>query len=208
MKPIKAWHFVTKDRRLRYGDNRYVRAGMVQEMAGDGAPLLCERGMHASTSLLDALRCAPGPIVCRVEIWGDVALGDDKLCGRFRRVLWTVDATVVLHEFACWCAERALRRAKVTDKRCWGAIEAKRAWLRGEISSSELDAARAAAMDAARAAASAAAWVAARAAAWAAAWVAAWAAAWAAALDAAWDAERKAQDRHLVCMLRDARRTA
>ena len=188
MKPIKAWHFVTADRRLGYDDGRQVRAGRVYAMrpavddygVAYDYPHLCRAGMHGSTDLLDALRYAPGPIVCRVEIWGDVALGDDKLCGRFRRVLWTVNADTILHEFACWCAERALRRAKVTDKRCWGAIEAKRAWLRGEIGDSELDAA----------------------------WAAAWAAARDAARDAARAAERKAQGRKLVRMLRDARRTA
>ena len=54
----------------------------------------------------------------------------------------------VLHEFACWCAERAL---PAWEKRCPGdnrprlAIEAKRAWLRGGETDEELAAARSAA---------------------------------------------------------------
>ena len=99
-----------------------------------------------------------------------------------------------LHEFACICAERALKLAGVTDERCWNAIKAKRAWLRGEISDDELDAAWAAAW----AAASAAAWDAERAAAWAAASAAAWDAASAAAWDAAGAAER-AEERKWQC---------
>src|SRR5699024_6815760 len=88
-----------------------------------------------------------------------------------------------LHEFACICAERALTLAHVKDERCWNAIKAKRAWLRGEISDDELDAAWAAAWDAAWAAA------------WDAAWDAARDAAWDAARDAAWDAESAAERR-------------
>lgn len=62
----------------------------------------------------------------------------------------------LLHEFACRCAEYALSFIEKPDPRSVAAIEAKRAWLRGEISDDELAAASAAAWDA-RAAASAAA---------------------------------------------------
>jgi hypothetical protein len=86
----------------------------------------------------------------------------------------------ILHEFACRCAERVLKKAKVTDERSWNAIKTKRAWLKGEATDEELRAARAAAWDAA-------AWDAAAAAA-AAAWDAAWDAAAAAARDAEWAA--------------------
>ena len=95
-----------------------------------------------------------------------------------------------LHEFACRCAEEALKLVKDPDPRSVAAIEAKRKWLKGEISDEELAAAWAAAW-----AAWAAAWDAANVAAWdaasdaasAAAWVA-WASASAAASDAASDA--------------------
>ena len=94
----------------------------------------------------------------------------------------------LLHEFACRCAELALRLIENPDPRSVAAIEAKRSWLRSEIADSELDAARDAARAAAWDAAEAAAEAAARAAAEAAARDAAWAAARAAARDAAWDA--------------------
>ena len=63
----------------------------------------------------------------------------------------------ILHEFACRCAEYALSFVESPDPRSVAAIEAKRKWLRGEISDDELTAARAAASAAASAAARAAA---------------------------------------------------
>ena len=64
----------------------------------------------------------------------------------------------ILHEFACRCAEYALSFVDNPDPRSIAAIEAKRKWLRGEITDAELYAAWAAARDAARAAARDAAW--------------------------------------------------
>jgi len=56
------------------------------------------------------------------------------------------------HEGACVFAERALVReredGREPDPRSWAAIEAKRAWLRGEITDTELHAARGAASEA------------------------------------------------------------
>jgi len=165
---ILAWYFLKEDRKLRYAPYTPVEPGQVLRVEG---PLeLCRRGLHASIRPLDALRYAPGSIVCRVEMGGDIIHGDDKLCASERKTLWVADATRTLHEFACWCAERALLRerdaGREPDPRSWDAVEAKRAWLRGEID----DKALAAAADAAAAAA--------RDAAWAAAWDTAWDAAW------------------------------
>lgn len=67
-----------------------------------------------------------------------------------------IDAPI-LHEFACRCAEMELSRINKPDARSVAAIEAKRKWLRGEISDKELVAARDAAMAAACAAARSAA---------------------------------------------------
>ena len=89
----------------------------------------------------------------------------------------------ILHEFACVCAEYALSLLGNPDPRSVKAIETKRAWLRGEATGRELDAAS---DDA-----------------WEAAWEAIWedresarAAAWAArdASRAAWDVVRAARD--------------
>ena len=156
-----AWHLLSEDKRLGYGDGRLVEVGQTLEC--EGKPVLCDNGLHGSAMLIDALRYASGPIVCRVEIDGDVIEGEDKLCGRRRTVLWMLDATRILHEFACACAEDALALVEQPDERSVAAIEAKRAWLRGEITDGELDSA----WDAARAATGAVAWSATRNAVWA-----------------------------------------
>ena len=125
----------------------------------------------------------------------DGVSNEDKLWAVLREEF--IDAPV-LHEYACRCAEYALTFVREPDSRSIAAIEAKRKWLRGEISNDDLTAARAAAGAAAVAAANAA-WTAARAAANAAraaardaAWDAAWGAAWGAAnaaRDTAWEHE-------------------
>jgi len=122
---------------------------------------------------------------------GKIELGYDKLCGTARKCLWRLDSDKILHEFACRCAEISLRIAGVTDERCWMAIEAKRQWVRGEITDKELAAARDEAWEAARDEARDAARDAAREAVWYAARDAAWAAARETARDAAWAAQNK-----------------
>ena len=115
----------------------------------------------------------------------------DKLWAVLREEF--IDAPV-LHEYACRCAEYALTFVREPDSRSIAAIEAKRKWLRGEISNDDLTAAWAAACDAAwaaAAAAAAAAWTAADAALAAARAAAAWAAANAAANAAAREHEVK-----------------
>ncbi len=201
MKPIKAWHFVANDYRLGYEDNRIVRAGKTYKLKS-GKPDLCRNGMHGSKRILDALGFARGAIICRVEIWGDVIQDDDddKLCGTHRKVLDVIDATNILHEFACRCAEDALALIEKPDPRSIAAIQAKRDFVAGKITAEELAAAESAAESAARSAESAA-WSAARSAesaAWSAAsaaWSAesaAWSAAWS-ARSAAWSAARSAE---------------
>lgn len=87
---IKAWHFLPADRCLRYEDRRKVVDGESLEMAPNQTypvPTLCESGMHASIKLLDALSHAPGLVLCRVAVSGDVVEGSDKITGRHRRNL-------------------------------------------------------------------------------------------------------------------------
>ena len=134
----------------------------------------------------------------------DGVSNEDKLWAVLREEF--IDAPV-LHEYACRCAEYALTFVREPDSRSIAAIEAKRKWLRGEISNDDLAAARAAAWTAAWTAARAAATAArvavnaAAAAAWTAAdaatgaaWTAARVAARAAARAAAWTAVNAAAD--------------
>jgi hypothetical protein len=103
MKPIKGWHFLPEGRRLRYGDGRVVQVGKVYRWS-EGTFGLCDGGMHMSRNILDALRYAPGPILCRVESVGRVIEGGDKLVAEGRKVLWLIDATDVLRAFDRRCA--------------------------------------------------------------------------------------------------------
>ena len=206
---MKAWHFLREDKRLGYDDGRLVEVG--HKLTCEPFNIkLCEKGFHGSVKLMDALKYAPGPIVCRVELSGKIIKGDDKYVASGRTVINMADATNVLQEFACLCAEDALKLVKNPDPRSFAAIEAKRKWLRGEITDMELYAAWDAALEtawAARAAARAAAGAAAgdaagaaRAAALAAARDAAVDAA-GAAWDAAWAAARDAQNKRLTRMV-------
>jgi hypothetical protein len=154
------WHWLQEDRRLRWGTKELVEVG--KTIRYEGELVLCESGLHASEKAIDSLGYAPGSIICRVALGGQIIEGGDKVVAAERTVLWMADATNTLHEFACRCAETALKTAKVEDVRCWAAIETKRKWLKGEATDAELAAAWAAAWDAARDAARDAAWAAAR----------------------------------------------
>lgn len=206
-----AWHFLPQDRRLRYPPHTLVEPG--QTLRVDPPIKLCERGLHASVRALDALKYAPGPVVCRVRLGGQIKIDDDKAVATERTCLWMADATQVLHEFACWCAEEALLRERAAgrepDPRSWAAIETKRRWLHGEATEAELAAASEAAWAAAWAAVNAAARVAAEAAALAADRAAVNAAALVAdraiVWFAAWDAARAAQNAKLEEMLEERR---
>lgn len=213
------WHWLAEDRRLRFGTREVVEVS--QTYTAEGPLVICKNGVHASRRALDALEYAPGPVICRVRLSGEIQHDTDKSVARSRTVLWMADATPVLHEFALVCGEDALGMMAAVgeepDLRSWAALDVKRRWLKGEATNEELAAARAAAWDAAwdaawateRAAASAAARATASATAWATIWDAAWdaardaarAAAWAAARDAAWDTARAAQNTVLEQML-------
>src|SRR5690606_392190 len=149
------WHFVAADRRLRWPLRRGEPRPVVepgQTLRVEGPPVLCKRGLHASRRGLDALQYAPGPVVCRVRLGGEIVEGADKAASTERTVLWLADATRVLHEFALWCAERALTREREAGRepnpRAWAALEVKRRWLEGAATDEELVAAWGSAFDA------------------------------------------------------------
>jgi hypothetical protein len=168
---------------MQFSPRTVVETGQTYTCEGKLIP--CKNGLHASRRIIDALKYAPGPIICRVELSGEIIYDTDKAVARHRKVIWMLDATNVLHEFACRCAEDALALVGNPDPSSIAAIQAKRNWMKGKITDKGLVAARATARDAARDAARDVA----RAAAWDAAWIAAKDAAWAAAKGAARDAE-------------------
>jgi hypothetical protein len=172
-KALLAWHFLPDNRQTEY-THVPVEVGTIIT-ARNGIQLCC-RGPHASLQVRDALRYASGSVICRVKCWGDIIQDDTKFVSTHRQVIAMADATNVLHEFACVCAESVFHLAGEYRPVCEAAVAAKRGWLAGIVSLEGLHKARAAAW----ARAEAAAWAAAEAAAWAAAW-----AAWAARAEAA-----------------------
>jgi hypothetical protein len=166
-------------------------------------------GLHASPDAFDALQYAPGSLLHRVELDGDIVSHGspvDKFAARRRKIVATIDAESLLWEYArkcalsvihLWDAPEVVNRYLETGDESLRAAARAAAW--DAARDAAWDAAWAAARDAARAAArdaaGDAAWVAARAAAWdaarAAARDAAWAAAWDASRYAALDAHRK-----------------
>jgi len=138
---VTGWHF-TNDR-LRNGDpippvGEWIRA--------EGNIVLCRNGLHCSERLMDALHYAPGELLHRVELRGELLDGRDKWVGRERRIIASADATAMLREFARWCALQVVH--------LWNVPSVVMEYLTGD--ESKRDAAWAAA-EAAEAAASAAA---------------------------------------------------
>jgi hypothetical protein len=161
-----AWHFIKPDKRERFEPHRKIIVGKTLSCDPDKLDM-CNYGLHASVNPLDALQYLEwdDAIICRVELSGKMIIGDDKICAENRKVLWMGKCDKTLHEFAIWCAEQCLHEFEKKypdDLRPRQAIEAKRKWLKGEISNEDLDAARSAASDAAGSAAGSAAWSAAR----------------------------------------------
>jgi hypothetical protein len=195
---LDAWYFSEKSRKLRYGDDRAIEISKTHRVRGELA--LCEHGLHASVRPIDALSHAPGPIVYRVKLHGEILQGDDKACAKARTyVAGGIDASEELRSFARWCALQVVH--------LWDCPPIVKQYL--ETGDESI---RAAARDAAWDAAMAAAWAATRDAAWDAAWAAARAAAWDAAMAAARDAARDANieefntelERRLIALIEKA----
>jgi len=223
---MKAWYFSNGDRRLRNGDGREIRLGETHEVSGEIE--MCSHGLHASKKLMDALYYAPGTIVYRVELSGEIKKGEDKLVAQKRTYLsGGIDVSETLRKFARMCAldvvgiweapEVVIRYLKTGDKSMLDtALAAARAAARDDAWAAALDTAyataRAAALDTAPAAALAAARATARAAARATALAAAKSAAKYAARDAAytasWDEARRKQNKRLTKMIARAIRDA
>ena len=140
------WHFSLGH--VGYPNFRKIAAGVTH--TADVEPVLGESGLHDSMRIIDALRRAPGhvpgPVLARTSLGGAVAQDNGTRCGTERTYLAVIDASAILHKFACRCAERAARTGN-PDPRSVAAIGAKRAWLRGEITDEHLAAARGAAWD-------------------------------------------------------------
>jgi len=182
-----AWHFLPADERLQFGRRSRVYVG--QTLHRDPGKLsMCKYGLHASIDPFDALRYAPGPVICRVKLGGTILEQEDKCVASRRTVLWMRNIEKELRLFACWCVRNTpLTDGRVvwdllTDKRSKNAVVVAERFANGDATHDELSAAWAAARDVA--------WDAAEEAASATSLGAAWEAASAAARDTDWAAAR------------------
>ena len=69
----------------------------------EGPLVPCDKGLHASQHPFDALRWAPGNLLHKVELDGEIIPHGnpvDKVCARRRRITATIDAKPVLRAFA------------------------------------------------------------------------------------------------------------
>jgi hypothetical protein len=107
---MKAFYFSDEDRKLRYMDNRQIEVGETHFVEGEIE--ISKNGLHASTRLLDALFCAPGPILYHVELGGRIkhSFDDSQVCASERTYLAEFDATEVLIEFTRELAFKGLER--------------------------------------------------------------------------------------------------
>ena len=186
-KKIDAWHFGPDSRILAHqpDETMVITPGFIYS---EDAPdiLICNTGLHGSRRVYDALGYASGCWLSRVQMWGDIAEQSDKLASRHREVIACRDVTAELRLWGCWCVRNTPISGGrttwdlLTDERSRNAVEVAEKFARGEATSEQLDAARAAA------------------------WDAAGDAAWDAAGDAAWAAARADQEKMLDEMVNAA----
>lgn len=86
---LKAWYFAPQGNRLGYGDNRLIRVGITHRV--EGRPETCERGLHASKQIIDALQYAKSNILYRVELSGEMDHASDKIAAQSRKYLKRFD---------------------------------------------------------------------------------------------------------------------
>jgi hypothetical protein len=95
MKNNLAFHFVSEALR----DGRPIPANG-EWLVHDGPVKICASGLHFSYDAFDALRYAPGNILCLVEVADIVATEKDKGVCRRRKIVARFDAEPILRYFA------------------------------------------------------------------------------------------------------------
>ena len=117
---VLAWHFVANGE-LRDGEN-CPPDGKKISIPDDRQIVACLCGFHGSKNIVHAINYAAHillnshePIsLCRVEIWGDIEDGMDKVVGRHRKILWRIEPANDVLRVAS--RKLALELIKVADK--------------------------------------------------------------------------------------------
>lgn len=132
---MKAYHFLTTAYRSGSGNEPAWQVGETRQFKS--TPILCVCGYHSSPTLWDALRYAPGPIACLVDISRPVEKDDTKYVSRRRTLVKAINIERELRLFAVNCAEHVLHlyeSAFPGDDRPRKAIQAARDYANGRIS--------------------------------------------------------------------------
>jgi hypothetical protein len=158
---MKAYHFLKEDMRAASGREKPWKIGEERTVKNPKRIALCEYGYHSAPSWSAALRYAPGPIACLVEVSAPIQGDKTKSVSATRKLLAAKDVSKELRLFACDCASRALtaerKAGREPDEHSWRAIIVSRRYANGEATLKELSAARSAARSAAESAAGSAA---------------------------------------------------
>ena len=135
------WHFLKEDRKLQFPPHTKVKAGQTLKHKSKLPIELCVRGLHASKTPRDALKYAPGSVLCYVRLSGQIIDSDDKSVATERTVLWVVDVSELLHRMAIWSAKQSFQVQKKLgnkiDPRSIAAVKAKEFWLTGKITDAD-----------------------------------------------------------------------
>jgi len=135
---MKAWHFLKENGRCNTGRLGKIEVGKTYKVKGKIE--MCHRGLHGSVRLVDALWHAPGPVLCRVELGGNIVKDPSlpcKVVASERTVLWMQDITETLWLFACAEAERIMKTHDATQPAMWDITKALRDYVKGDITDSE-----------------------------------------------------------------------
>ena len=101
---LSGWHFVSKDRKLSHEDGRLVKAGRTYKLRPGQQVAICKCGFHVSKTIREAFLynyfvSEYRPILCRVEVGGNLEYSGDVICGSYRKVLWTMNIEHILIKF-------------------------------------------------------------------------------------------------------------
>jgi len=117
MKQVKGWWFGATDKKLGYGDGRKIIIGETHKVEGDIIP--CERGLHLSKNIIDALQYAPGPVIyCVVGSGTIIPHGtpcDKYACSERTYISGGIDISNILRKFARMCALDVIHRWDAPD---------------------------------------------------------------------------------------------
>ena len=96
-KEILGWHILPSNKKLNFKDDRLIRDNIWYSVKGNLD--LCCCGLHASKKIKDAVgnwnyndvgHGDENGYICRVVVKDNVIYGNEKFCGRSRKVLWKI----------------------------------------------------------------------------------------------------------------------